>query len=104
QQPGQPPAPNRPTTQRPYRKQRVHDCKGVCMKVHEFPGDAMPATPRLIVIGHGMVGQRLLEELVRQHAPFHITVFCEEPYLAYDRIRLSECFDGEPDIALADEA
>ena len=63
----------------------------------------MSETPRLIVIGHGMVGQRLLEELVRQRCAYHITVFCEEPYLAYDRIRLSECFDGDPDIALAHE-
>jgi len=73
------------------------------MEFNHHPGDAMPATPRLIVIGHGMVGQRLLEELARQRAAYQITVFCEEPCFAYDRIRLSECFDGDPDLALANE-
>ena len=59
----------------------------------------MPANPglrQLIVVGHGMVGHRLLEELVAlgAHERWRITVFGEEPVLAYDRVRLSAVFDG----------
>lgn len=52
--------------------------------------------PRLVVVGHGMVGHRLLEELVAQgvHRHWAITVFGEEPVVAYDRVRLSAVFDG----------
>ncbi len=59
----------------------------------------MPDTarlPQLIVVGHGMVGHRLLEELVTlgAHERWRITVFGEEPVVAYDRVRLSAVFDG----------
>lgn len=49
---------------------------------------------RLVVIGYGMVGHRLLEELADKAAPgqFEITVFCEEPRVAYDRVHLSAYF------------
>jgi len=49
---------------------------------------------RLVIIGNGMVGHRLLEELAEKAAPeqFDITVFCEEPRLAYDRVHLSAYF------------
>ncbi|WP_428944861.1 nitrite reductase large subunit NirB [Pantoea sp. FN060301] len=49
---------------------------------------------RLVIIGNGMVGHRLLEELVEKSAPgqFAITVFCEEPRVAYDRVHLSAYF------------
>ncbi|WP_380183337.1 nitrite reductase large subunit NirB [Kalamiella sp. sgz302252] len=49
---------------------------------------------RLVVIGNGMVGHRLLEELTEKAAPdrFEITVFCEEPRVAYDRVHLSAYF------------
>ncbi len=61
------------------------------------------AKPRLLVIGNGMVGQRLLEILVRE-APQHfaIEVLCEEPRLAYDRVQLSAFFSGKSadDLAL----
>ncbi|WP_397474949.1 nitrite reductase large subunit NirB [Pusillimonas sp.] len=69
----------------------------------EFNQPSRAKTPRLIIIGHGMVGHRLLEELTSENCPYDITVFCEEPYLAYDRIQLSQCFDGAPAIALSDE-
>ncbi|RCU50880.1 nitrite reductase large subunit [Corallincola holothuriorum] len=49
---------------------------------------------RLVVIGNGMVGHRFIEELV-ERAPakqFEITVFCEEPRVAYDRVHLSAYF------------
>ena len=49
---------------------------------------------RLCVIGNGMVGHRLIEELVdKQPADtLEITVFCEEPRVAYDRVHLSSYF------------
>src|SRR5882757_4515319 len=63
------------------------------------------AKPRLVVIGNGMVGQRLLEALVKD-APgrFAIEVLCEEPRLAYDRVQLSGFFNGKSaaDLALVD--
>jgi len=51
---------------------------------------------KVLVVGHGMVGQRLLEAL-RQRDPggrYAITVLAEEP--AYDRVRLSAYFTGVP--------
>src|SRR2546429_3130561 len=51
---------------------------------------------KLVVIGNGMVGQRLLEA-VRQRDPdarWQVTVLAEEGRPAYDRVRLSAYFDG----------
>lgn len=49
---------------------------------------------KVVVIGNGMVGQRFLEKLVasQQH---EITVFCEEPRPAYDRVQLTSYFSGK---------
>ncbi len=55
----------------------------------------MDARAKLIVIGHGMVGQRFLEELVEATQRFHVTVLGEEPRAAYDRVHLSEFFAGK---------
>jgi nitrite reductase (NADH) large subunit len=51
---------------------------------------------RLVVIGNGMVGHRLLENVMRD-APgrFTVDVFCEEPRVAYDRVKLSSFFSGK---------
>jgi nitrite reductase (NADH) large subunit len=50
---------------------------------------------RLVVVGNGMVGQRFLEALVAHPARgFDITVFCEEPRPAYDRVQLTSYFSG----------
>jgi len=51
---------------------------------------------KLLVVGNGMVGQRLLESLVGA-APesYDITVLCEEPRPAYDRVQLSAFFSGK---------
>ena len=51
---------------------------------------------KLVVIGNGMVGQRFLEALVSQPGPrFDVTVFCEEPRAAYDRVQLTGYFSGK---------
>jgi nitrite reductase (NADH) large subunit len=48
-----------------------------------------------VVIGNGMVGQRFLEQLVKQGGEYDITVFCEEPRPAYDRVQLTSFFSGK---------
>ncbi|WP_111656688.1 nitrite reductase large subunit NirB [Isoalcanivorax indicus] len=50
--------------------------------------------PELVVIGNGMVGQSLLEALAAREHGYNITVFCEEPRPAYDRVQLSSWFSG----------
>ena len=50
-------------------------------------------TQRVVVIGNGMVGQRFLEQLARR-GDYEITVFCEEPRPAYDRVQLTSFFSG----------
>ncbi len=50
---------------------------------------------RIVVVGHGMVGQRFLESLTQDGTPdFAITMLAEEPRLAYDRVNLSKYFSG----------
>jgi nitrite reductase (NADH) large subunit len=62
------------------------------------------AKAKLLVIGNGMVGQRLLETLVSD-APgrYDIEVLCEEPRAAYDRVQLTSFFSGKSaaDLSLA---
>jgi nitrite reductase (NADH) large subunit len=51
---------------------------------------------KIIVIGHGMVGHKFLESLAESQADhLDITVLCEEPRPAYDRVHLSEFFAGK---------
>ncbi len=50
---------------------------------------------RVAVIGNGMVGQRFLEQLVARNSDCEITVFCEEPRPAYDRVQLTSFFAGK---------
>jgi len=56
-------------------------------------------TRRLVVAGHGMVGHRLVEELVAAGGlegpdAWEVTVVGEEPRAAYDRVALSSAFAG----------
>lgn len=62
--------------------------------------------PELVIIGNGMVGQSLLEALVAMDHGYNITVFCEEPRPAYDRVQLSSWFSGATteDLALTTTA
>ena len=51
---------------------------------------------KIVVVGHGMVGHKFLESLAEtglQDA--QVTVLCEEPRAAYDRVHLSEFFAGK---------
>lgn len=49
---------------------------------------------KLVIIGNGMVGHRYVEDLVEKTdiTNMEITVFCEEPRKAYDRVHLSSYF------------
>ncbi|MFY1697652.1 nitrite reductase large subunit NirB [Solwaraspora sp. WMMA2101] len=51
---------------------------------------------RLVVIGNGMVGQRLVEAVRSRDTAgdWQVTVLAEESRPAYDRVRLSAFFDG----------
>ncbi len=49
---------------------------------------------RIVVIGNGMVGQRLLENLLAPGGDFQVTVLCEESRPAYDRVGLTSFFSG----------
>lgn len=57
--------------------------------------EATSISRRLVVIGHGMVGHRLLELLRAQPTDWSITVFGAEPTPAYDRVHLSSTFEGK---------
>ncbi len=54
------------------------------------------ARPTLVVVGHGMVGQRFLEELADRGVTerSRVVVLCEEPRAAYDRVQLTSYFAG----------
>ncbi|GGO53085.1 nitrite reductase large subunit [Streptomyces daqingensis] len=64
-------------------------------------------TPTIVLVGHGMAGQRFLEALAERGTTrrARVVVLCEEPRPAYDRVRLTSYFSGTtPDgLALADE-
>jgi nitrite reductase (NADH) large subunit len=49
----------------------------------------------IIVVGNGMVGYKFCEKLVTKSSGFNIIVFGEEPRQAYDRVHLSEYFNGK---------
>ncbi|MGW1287135.1 nitrite reductase large subunit NirB [Streptomyces sp. NPDC002586] len=53
-------------------------------------------TPTIVLVGHGMVGQRFLEALAERGltATHRVVVLCEEPRPAYDRVALTSYFSG----------
>ncbi|WP_371194790.1 nitrite reductase large subunit NirB [Glaciecola sp. SC05] len=59
----------------------------------------------IIVIGNGMVGHHFVEQLRNQNSALSILVLCGESSLAYDRVHLSEFFQGKTaeDLALTSE-
>ena len=62
-------------------------------------------TRKLVVVGNGMVGQRLVDELLEADADWDVEVIGEEPRLAYDRVALSSYFEGvtEAQLSLVDD-
>src|SRR5262245_2199712 len=57
---------------------------------------SLPQRKDLVVVGNGMVGNRLLDFLIERglERQWRIRVLCEEPRLAYDRVNLSKLFQG----------
>ncbi|MDR3418180.1 MAG: nitrite reductase large subunit NirB [Nevskia sp.] len=56
----------------------------------------MSTKMRIVVIGNGMVGHKLLEQLAAEGLEsLEVTVLCEESRPAYDRVHLSEFFSGK---------
>src|SRR5690349_5994663 len=54
--------------------------------------------PRLLVIGNGMAGARVVEEILkRDRSRFQITMIGSEPYGNYNRILLSNVLNGSQD-------
>src|SRR5215208_7863239 len=49
----------------------------------------------VVVIGNGMVGYKFCEKLLAKSKNFNIIVFGEESRPAYDRVHLSEYFNGK---------
>ncbi|WP_210589415.1 nitrite reductase large subunit NirB [Streptomyces sp. GESEQ-35] len=64
------------------------------------------ATPTIVLVGHGMVGQRFLEALAERGmtATHRVVVLCEEPRPAYDRVALTSYFSGRTpeDLSMTD--
>jgi nitrite reductase (NADH) large subunit len=76
--------------------------------IHDEPGTHVaPAAPAavLLVVGNGMVGHRLCRTLVERGAAgrYQIVVVGEEPVPAYDRVHLTDVFEGrdEQELLLA---
>jgi nitrite reductase (NADH) large subunit len=65
----------------------------------------MSSRREFVIVGNGMVGHHLVTRLLAAAAGHdtRITVVCEEPRLAYDRVNLSKFFDGKSaqDLSLA---
>ncbi|RXF68924.1 nitrite reductase large subunit NirB [Arcticibacter tournemirensis] len=59
----------------------------------------------IVVIGNGMVGYKFCEKLTAKSDAFRIVIFGEEPRRAYDRVHLSEYFNGKTadDLSLSSE-
>ncbi|KAF3976864.1 MAG: nitrite reductase large subunit [Methylococcales symbiont of Iophon sp. n. MRB-2018] len=61
----------------------------------------------LVVIGNGMVGQTFLSDLMASKIKdqYAVITFCEEPRVAYDRVRLTEYFSGKSaeDLSMVEE-
>ncbi|GII98445.1 assimilatory nitrate reductase electron transfer subunit [Sediminihabitans luteus] len=58
-------------------------------------------TPRVVVVGHGMVGSRFVEDLLQRRgtAPLAVTVLGAEGYEPYNRVLLSDVVAGRADVA-----
>ena len=57
---------------------------------------------KIVVVGHGMVGHKFIESLAETGlTDVQVTVLCEEPRAAYDRVHLSSYFSGTTADALS---
>jgi len=65
------------------------------------PQDDLRVPRRVVVVGNGMVGARLADELSRRDADgaLDVTVLGAEPYEPYNRVLLSDVVAGRTDVA-----
>ncbi|MFE5293769.1 FAD-dependent oxidoreductase [Isoptericola sp. NPDC056618] len=65
------------------------------------PQQGLRVPHRVVVIGHGMVGARLADELSRRDGDgaLDVTVLGAEPYEPYNRVLLSDVVAGRTDVA-----
>ena len=58
---------------------------------------------RVLIVGHGMVGNKVVEVLINRGATrtMDVTVVGEEPRPAYDRVHLSKLFEGSEVVELS---
>ncbi|QNT77761.1 nitrite reductase large subunit NirB [Entomobacter blattae] len=61
-----------------------------------MPVHTTSSLPTLIIVGNGMVGHYLVEQLIDRglNKKYHIHIIGDEPYQAYDRVHLSEYIDN----------
>src|SRR5688500_829529 len=50
---------------------------------------------KIVIIGNGMVGHKFCEKIIGKTGQYRLVVFGEEPWIAYDRVHLSEYFAGK---------
>jgi nitrite reductase (NADH) large subunit len=50
---------------------------------------------KIVIIGNGMVGYKFCEKILAKSTEFNLIIFGEEPRRAYDRVHLSEYFNGK---------
>ena len=48
---------------------------------------------RIVVVGHGPIGHSFIEKLLERKTGCQITVLCEEPRPAYNRVMLTQYFN-----------
>src|SRR5690554_4829795 len=60
---------------------------------------------KIVVIGNGMVGYKFCEKIITKSGNFRLIIFGEEPRRAYDRVHLTEYFNGKTadDLSLSTE-
>lgn len=62
----------------------------------------MALPKRVVIVGHGPVSQILLEHLAEgTEVPLELTVVCEEPRLAYNRVAMTSYFQHRSEAELA---
>jgi nitrite reductase (NADH) large subunit len=71
--------------------------KPVPKRTATLPADATPASisQPVVVIGNGPVGMRVAADLLHKRADIPVLVYGEEPYLPYNRIKLSSWLAGD---------
>ncbi|MFE2447742.1 FAD-dependent oxidoreductase, partial [Streptomyces sp. NPDC059426] len=66
------------------------------MESNREPGSGSPQRRRVVIVGGGMAGTRLAQQLVVSagEATLDVTVIGEEPHPAYNRVLLAEVLAG----------